>query len=122
MIESLASWMIRRQHAEAVTLDLQRAVEPGPIIFQRYRCRQFDNLLGAQQGPYFPEHCFRNVGWGTRHPFGIAQGCFFKAIEMRTPLEVRQVLQLLIGNTGVSAYGRVDIYSKRTPHHLCRTH
>jgi hypothetical protein len=114
--------MIRRQHAEAVTLNLQCTVEPRAIIFQRYRRRQFDNLFGAEQGPYFFEHRFRNVGRCTRHPLGIPQYRSVKVTEMWTRLEVGQILQLLIGDTGVSAYGGVDIYSKGTTHHLGHTH
>jgi hypothetical protein len=41
---------------------------------------------------------------------------------MRTRLEVCQALQLLIGDPGISAHGRVDIHSKGTTYHLGRAH
>lgn len=114
--------MVRRQHTEAVALDLQSTVESRPKIFQRDRGCQFDDLFGAEDGLYLLKDSIRNRGRKPRHLLGIAERRPFTTVEMRTVLEGRQILQLLVCDTGLPAYGRVDIDSKRTAHHLRCAH
>ena len=114
--------MVRRQHTEAVALDLQSTVESRAKIFQRDRGCQFDDLFGAEDGLYLLKDSIRNLGRNPSHLLGIAQRRLFTAIEIRAGLEDRQILQLLVCDTGLPAYGRVDIDSKRTAHHLRRAH
>jgi hypothetical protein len=68
----LADRVVRRQHTEVVTLDLQRTVEAGAKIFQGdCRC-QFDDLFGTEQRLNFREYGIGNIGWRVGHAFGVA--------------------------------------------------
>ena len=92
LLAQFAHRMVRRQHAEAVTLDFQRAVEPRAKILQGDGGSQFNNLFGAEQSLNFREHSIGNVGRRTRHPFGVAQHRLFTVIEMRARLKSGQRL------------------------------
>ena len=93
---------------------------PGPLlstlaesrakVFQRYCCRQFDDLYRC-----WTRHVLlqtlrpKRQRWRSLHPLSIAKHRLLAAIDVRTRLEDGEILQRLVRNTNLSPYGRVDI-------------
>jgi len=114
--------MVRGQHAQVVTLDLEGAVETGSEILQGDRSRQFDNLGGGEESLQFFKHRVGNIRRRPAHAFSVTQHRLLAAIEMLAGLEYRNIFQLFVANPGLSAHGRVDIHSERTTDHLRGAH
>ena len=114
--------MIGRQGAEAVALDLQRAIEASAEILERDCLRQFDHLLIVKLRADLGEHLIGNLRRRTGHSLGIAQERFFPPIEARTRFEISERFELLVGNARVSAHGRVNVDSERTSNYLSGAH
>jgi len=114
--------MVRRQHAQVVTLDFQRAVEARAKILQCDRSRQFDDLFCSEEGLEFFKYRVGNLRRRSGHALGVAQHRPFPTIEKPTGFEDHNLFQLLVADAGVPANGRVDIHSERTPDHLRGPH
>jgi hypothetical protein len=110
--------MIRRQHAQVVTIDLESAVETGAEILQGDRRGQFDNLAAGEAALQFFKHRVRHFRRRPGHTLGIMQHRFLAPIEMRAAFEYRNILQLCVADAGISAHGRVDIHSEGATDHL----
>jgi hypothetical protein len=65
--------MMRRQSAEAITLDLQRTIESRAHILERNSRGQVDDLLRIEMALEFLEDLVGNVDRGQRHLFCIAE-------------------------------------------------
>jgi hypothetical protein len=102
---------------EAFGGDGEGAVEAGAGIFPGDDGGEFDELgLGkmlAQGGVEF----VGDGGWIAGHGDGKPKNSFFAVVKMGTGFKLRDVLQLLFGDAGSSAHGRMDINSKRAAHH-----
>ena len=114
--------MVGRQHAQVVTLDLQRTVEARAEILQRDRGRQFYYLRGSEEAAQFRKYCIADLRWCPGHALGIAQHRLFARREMAAGFERSDILQLLVADAHGSATGRVDIHSEGTTDHLRSPH
>jgi hypothetical protein len=114
--------MVGRQIAESIGFDFQRAIEASTEVLQRDRLRQLDYLFIAEQRLNLGEDFISHVGGRARHSFCVTQHGLFAAVEIRTALEGGKIFQLVVGDSRVSANGRVDIHSERAPDHLCCAH
>jgi hypothetical protein len=110
--------MIRWQHAQVVTLELEGAVETGAEILQGDCRGQFDDLSGSETALQFFKHRVRHFRRRPGHALGIMQHRFLAPIEMRAGFEYRNILQLCVADAGISAHGRVDIHSEGATDHL----
>ena len=71
------------------------------------------------------EKCLRRVAWSssvdhsrrTSHGNRESKNRLFLFVKMRTSFELREVVQLLCGDSGFSAHGRMNINSKWAAHH-----
>ena len=122
LLNRLAYRMVGGQHAQVVTFNLEGAVESGAEILQCDCRRQFDDLCGCEEGLQFFKHRVGNFRRRPGHAFGIAQHRPLAVIKMLAGFEYRNIRQLFVANTGLSAHGRVDIHSEGTTNHLRSAH
>jgi hypothetical protein len=114
--------MIRRQSAEIVAFNLERAVEARTEILERNGRSEFHHLLIGEMLAEFSEDRIGDLGRSARHALGIAKDRFLVAIEMRARIERGERLELIVSDAGVSAHGRVDVHSERASDHLRRAY
>jgi len=103
---------------EAFGGDVEGAVEAGAGILPSDDGGEFNELalgeLPSQGGVEF----VGNVGGCAGERGGEAEGEFFLIIEVGAGFELRDLVELLFGDSGFSADGRMNVDSKRTaPHH-----
>jgi hypothetical protein len=102
---------------EAFGFDGKGPVEAGAGVFPGDDGSQLDQLalgeVSAEQGIQL----VGNVRRGARQSCSEAQHYFLLIIEMRAGFELRQILKLLLADAFFSAHGRMNVNSKRAPHH-----
>ena len=102
---------------EAFGGDVESAVETRAGVFPGDDGGELDELplgeLLAQRGVEF----VGDVRWRAGKRGGEVQDEFFLFVEVRAGLELRDVVKLLLSDSGFSADGRVDIDSKGTADH-----
>jgi hypothetical protein len=102
---------------EIVGGDSEDAIETGAGVFPGDDRGQFDELgLGKVLAECRVEFV-GDVGWGAGEGHSQVKDGFFAGIEVRAGFELREVLELVFGDAGCSAHGRMDINSKRTADH-----
>ena len=102
---------------EVLGFDSEDAVEPGAGVFPRDYGGEFDQLslrkILAKCGIEVVGNVTRNAGERD----GEEENGFLNFAEMRTGFELREILQLLLGDALFSAHGRVNVDSKGTADH-----
>src|SRR5581483_6584849 len=112
--DCLAHGMVGGEHAQAVAFDPECAVEAGAEVLERDRLSQLHDLLVAEPRANIGENFVRYIRGRARHPLGVPKHRLLAGVEVRTALKVSEGLELIVGYSGVSAHGRVDIDSERT--------
>jgi hypothetical protein len=99
---------------EALGLDIKNAIEARAPVFPRDHGGDFDKLPLVKLPPQRGKQIFRDIGRILCHGDGEAQHQAFPVVEMRARFKVVQVVQLIFGDSGFSAPGRVNVESKWT--------
>ena len=102
---------------EAFSGDGESAVKTGAGVFPGNDGGEFDELgFGEVMAKGGIELVFHG-GRGAGHGDGQAEYGFFLVIVLRAGFKVREIVQLVFGDAGFSAHGRVDVNSKRTAYY-----
>ena len=102
---------------EVVGRDGEDSIETGASVFPGDDRGKFDEFgLGKMLAKRRVEFV-RDVRWGASEGHSQVNDGFFAGVEVRAGIELREVVELVFGDTGFSAYGRMDINSKRTADH-----
>lgn len=93
------------------------AVEAGARIFPADDGREFHKLALGELLAQGRIEVIGHIGGRVSEDSGEAKHDFFLLVEVRAGFKLRNVLKLLLGDSGFSADGRVDVNSKRTADH-----
>jgi len=92
-------------------------VEAGARIFPADNGGEFDKLALRKMPPQLYIEVVWYIGWCLRHGHGKPKNDLLLIVEILAGFELSDIVQLVFGDSGFSAHGRVNVDSKRAPDH-----